>query len=201
MLHGWLPLGALHEQMQQLAKATGSRKIKDQAAVMAWADLVRGHALDFFADAGQDGAQWQLAVMDAWETWLLLRESQDKATVDAWPWSWGNAQFQARGTLETQAPVDVELMMFGGQQETWKRIDLVDWRRGLARLEDAQACHDALALLQVWPRTDMPSLAMAIGAMWAIGVVGRVAGVQSLEIGGCRGKERLILTSWSSDFV
>lgn len=196
-LHTWLPMGSLHEQMQHLVRAVNNPRPKAQAAIKVWADLVRGHALDFFADAGQGGSQWQMAIIDAWETWLLLRETQDPSTVESWPWSWGNAQFEARGSAEAEEISDPLSMTFGGSpDEPWNRIDMVDWRRALERLEDSQACTDSWALLQAWPRTDLPSLAIATGSMWAVGVVGRTLGVESLMIGGARGRDRLILTRW-----
>ena len=194
-LFAWLPYGDAATQAGALVHATASNKRKDQAAIAAWAGLVRGHALDFHADAGRAGTHWQYAVADAWETWLLLREGQLGA--NQWPWQMGIAQFTARGQQGEAAWVDPEQMHFGGGQEAWKRADMSDWRRGVARLPDEQACLDAQHLAQAWARVDLPTLALAVGALWAVAMPGWVMGARQLEMGGARGGDNLVITDWN----
>lgn len=194
-LFSWLPFGTTLEQTTALVQATASQRRKDQTATHAWAQMVRGHALDFHADAGRSGTLWQHAVAEAWETWLMLRDQQ--VGPHAWPWQVSIAQFQARGTQADEEWMDPHAMQFGGGGDSWKRADMSDWRRGVARLTDEQACLDAQHLAREWPKADLSTLAMGVGAWWAIALPGWVMGAQRMEMGGARGRSCLVITDWN----
>lgn len=193
-LFSWLPPGDAASQIGSLTRVIPSNKRKDQAAIEAWANLVRAHALDFHADAGEGGTRWQYAIADAWETWFMLREKHVEGI--GWPWRLGVLQFIAQGTLDDMESMDPHRMQFGGGQDDWKRADMSDWRRGVARMSNEQACTDAFLIAQAWPKVDLPSLALAVGALWAIALPGWVMGARQMQMGGMRGRECIVVVDW-----
>jgi hypothetical protein len=169
---------------------------KSMAGVDAWANLVRGHALDFHADAGDNGTLWQHAVVDAWEMWLMLRLEGDPEAQ--WPWEWHGQGVEARGCegVVLSEPRALLELSPASQAPVFSQLDINDWRSALEQRTASEAVIEAQALLEAWPKIDLPCLGIAMGAQWAISVAGTVSGFSSLEIGGVRGDTRWIETRW-----
>lgn len=105
--------------------------------------------------------------------------------------------FKAAGNTEQPTEdVDPTSWLFGAASNT-KNTDLSDWRRALARKPSLLAAQDSFKLVQAWPGVDMPSLAIAAGALWAISLPGSVVGAGSLMVGGARGEDWTVHTQWT----
>lgn len=187
-----LPLGGFAQQAQALCTLPDQNDLAAQEASQAWFELVSAHALDFHADAGKQGTRWDLACIDALETWRLLRE-QCQGTANSWGLE--GVGFEAH-VQAIEEDLDVYNLRFGGKSRV-KRLVLADWRRALARRGRHRAGAEAHLLSKQWGRGDLPSLAMALGALWAIAIVGEVAGVARLEVGGLSGSEDILTAKWA----
>lgn len=190
-LFSGLPLGDFYLQAHALADLCSQRSVDAQESSQAWFELVSAHALDFHADAGKQGSRWDLACIDALETWKLL---QDQCQGVADSWSLEGVGFEAQIQIEEEE-LDVHSMKFGGKGKV-KRLSLSDWRVAIARRGRERACQEACILSKQWHKGDLPSLAMALGALWAVAIVGDVAGVDSLEVGGLAGSENILMARW-----
>jgi hypothetical protein len=190
-LFSGLPLGGFSQQAHALAELPSQTSVGAQEASQAWFELVSAHALDFHADAGKQGSRWDLACIDALETWRLLREQCQGENT-----SWGvNGVGFAAAIQQDQEELDVHGLVFGGKKKV-KKLLLSDWRVAIARRGRLRAGQEANALASQWRKGDLPSLAMALGALWAVAIVGEVAGVSSLEIGGLSGKDDILVARW-----
>ena len=187
-----LPLGGFTQQAQALSTLPDQADLTAQEASQAWFELVSAHALDFHADAGKQGTRWDLACIDALETWRLLR---DQCQGAAHSWGLEGVGFEAQ-VQAIDEDLDVHNLRFGGKGRI-KRLGLVDWRRALARRGRRRAGREAHLLASQWNKGDLPSLAMALGSLWAIAIVGEVAGVASLEVGGLSGGEDILMAKWA----
>lgn len=140
-----------------------------------WFELVCAHALDFHDDAGRSGSRWDLACIDAFETWRML------CRMGQWQGGWVP---EGIGLAVDQAPDEDEEAL----SMTWRRprrmFNLGDWRRHLLTLGRARAAEDAALVAQHMPNGDIPSLALAVGALWAMESVGMVASISHLDAGG-----------------
>lgn len=185
-----LPPGNVGAQAQLIATLPERGDLEAKEASQAWFELVSAHALDFHSDAGKSGTRWDLACVDALETWKLLRDQANTAEC----WHIDGVGFISRAR-SADAEIDMSLLYFGAP--TQKRdFNISDWRRALSRRGRARASQEALELATLWPGTDLPSLAMALGCLWAVAVVGEVAGMATLDIGGLGGSDHQITIEW-----
>lgn len=192
----------LKAQLNSLNAASDHDQLEISAnadAVEAWANLIRGHALDFHADAGENGSVWQNAAIDAWQMWLLIRRG---ASIDAsWPWEWSVKGMTGKGkhqnsdvSFEPKTPVEYDDPNLKIQI---KELTLQDWDQALKDRSNQLAVQETLALYKIWPNIDLPSLAIAVGALWALSVIGPLSGFTSLSLSGI-GEEESLDTVWNS---
>lgn len=190
-LFSMLPFGSGQQQASTI-KALAEQADEDaQDATQAWFDLICAHALDFHADAGKNGSRWDLACIDSIETWKLLR---NQGHGDASTWNLPGVGFDVQHPTNGY-DIDVEKMRFGAPPKALP-IMIGDWRRALWRRNWKQAANEAAALSELLPKADLPSLAMALGCLWSIAVVGEVADMEQLDIGGVVADGRILTIQW-----
>lgn len=189
----------LQEQMEHLKNSLDKPEDPNCAgAIQAWADLIRGHALDFHADAGADGQMWQHAAIDAWQMWLLIRRG---SAIDAsWPWvlevegmKASGQYYDLTGLEHINSPVEYD---DPNLQIQFKELSLNEWEKVLLERSNTLAVEESYKLYQEWPNIDLPSLAIAMGALWALAITGKVSGFTSLDLSGV-GEQEMITTAWS----
>lgn len=190
-LFSLLPLGSGQQQARAICALADLPDEHAQDATQAWFELVCAHALDFHADAGKIGARWDLACIDSIETWKLLRDQSDGS---AFIWDLPSAGFDVQYQTG-ESTLDVERMLFGAPAKALP-IMIGDWKRALWRRDWKSAASETAALSEILPKADLPSLAMALGCLWAIAVVGEVADMDQLDIGGVAPDGQILTIRW-----
>lgn len=140
-----------------------------------WAELVRAHALDLYADAGRDALAWPHALGEALHMLVRLRRAEGQWTL--------KVPGLVLEILPESARPRSEGAPTGGKMSSPSLLTMEEVDLHLRARPASQAWKDAEELCDLLPEASLPHLALATGALQALAIAGDLSGFDRMTMG------------------
>lgn len=171
-------IGAAPDPVLALAGSLSKSGEQADGVRQDWAELVRAHALDLYADAGRDAMAWPHALGEALHMLVRMRRSEKQWTV--------RVPGLVLEILPEQSPDRPITAGSAGKVRSPSLLTMEEVDLHLRARSADQAWKDAEELCDLLPDASLPHLALATGALQALAIAGDLSGFDRMTMGDAR---------------